>query len=153
MIVQDNLAIYYNVTGIFDVMSSYYKGALFGKEAGGEFVKWIAGAGSIPVLTTADGSVMLAMNVAVQYVSLLSFVCLIGYVIVNLIKGKNSTVDKKSFRSIFVPFVILAVGYIFSWFMYAFVDGANISDYVMASVFASGSSRDDEKQDRIYGFQ
>ena len=135
---------HYEATGLLQAISMHNKGSLFAAEgATGEFIKWLVGAGSTVIYTGAAyegrfANVYLAMNVAVQLIALCA--CIYSTIIIAMGKfGKNARQSvKDSANEYGKTYLVLLIGYLFSVFMYAFVKGAGIADYLLASVFAVG---------------
>lgn len=134
----------YSATNIVNAIAQQFKDACFGFAGeSGEFIKWIGGVGSTLIYSGAEASgkftnVYLSMNIAVQAISLLAFILLTGFVIVNNFIIKRDAEGKKLIKTITVPYVVLTAGFIFSWLMFAFTKGANVYSYVLASTFIVG---------------
>ncbi len=131
----------YGVANILQVIGKDMKIFGFGS-ASSTFMGWIAGAASELIYSGAQNasrftSVYISMNVALQAIALISFICTTGYVIYGLTK-KYKGDALKQFKAIAIPYAVLASGMIFSWAMFGFVKGATVIDYLFASVFTVG---------------
>jgi len=135
LIVSDVFMSFYGVDGVMKAISAHLKTATWGVEgAKGSIIGWIAGGGSTAIFNSTSGTVYASMNVAVQFVALVSFLCSTVYVVMNFFKKKTAE-EKRVFRAIYTPYFVLVAGFIFSWIMFAFVKGAIVTDYLLASVF------------------
>ncbi len=106
----------------------------------GEFIKWIGGVGATLIYSGAQSSanftdVYISMNIAVQFIALLSFICMTFMFVRYACLAKKGGENKKEFRKFAVPYSILACGAIFGWVLYGFIGGSTVVDFVPASLF------------------
>ena len=135
---------HYGVKNLFYAIVANLKGSLFVKEGeASTFYKWLIGGGGTVIYSgaTAEGrstDVYLAMNVAVQLISLCSLIFTTVVMCIGKF-GKNCRTElKAAVKAVSPAYITIAAGWLFCWVMFAFVKGATVAEYTLASAFAVG---------------
>ena len=135
-IVGSTYTVFYNTENLFNAIFANLKGSVFGGASiSGAFALWLIGGGKSLIYTSENSGVYIAMNIATQIISLASIIWTTIFVVRKVFVGKKET-TKASFKTYGVPFILLAVGWLFSWIMFAFVNNTNVADYLFATIFA-----------------